>query len=234
MKSILVNTSHNITIKYELATVMHRALACFIDLLILLFYAIMIQTILPDTGLLYYLFMLLIPGFYHLFCEVLLNGQSLGKKALKIRVVTLTGKKPTMENYFLRWIFRIIEVLGSLGAIASISIASTDKNQRIGDLLAETTVVKVIPENIVSLDTLKGLASKEREIQYHGVTRYTDQDMLLVKELLNRLRRDPSAVNKDFGIELAQRISADLDVEIKGSKAKFLENVLIDYIFLTR
>ena len=95
-------------------------------------------------------------------------------------------------------------------------------------------MVKVIPENTVSLDTLKGLALKEREITYHGVTRYTDKDMLLVKELLQRLRRDRSAVNREFGLQLADRIATDLDVEISGSKAKFLEDVLIDYIFLTR
>ena len=234
MKTILVDTSHNISIRYELATVMHRAVACAIDLAVMGAYLILISMIIVDMQSSYYLFVLLIPGFYHLFCEVLFDGQSIGKKLMKIRVVTLEGRKPNIEDYFLRWIFRLIEVTMSLGILAAINISSTEKNQRIGDILAKTTVVKVVPENIVTLDTLKGLELKERNIQYPGITRYTDKDMLLVKETLERLKTDPNEANRKFGLELAGRIAEEIDVKIEGSKAKFLENALIDYIFLTR
>lgn len=234
MKTILVDTSHNISIRYELATVMHRAVACGIDLTVLLVYLIFISFLIPDMQTSYYLFVLLIPGFYHLFWEVFFDGQSLGKKLLKIRVVTLEGRKPSLEDYFLRWIFRLIEVTFSLGILAAINIASTDKNQRIGDILAKTTVVKVAPESTVSLDTLKKLEHKERKIQYPAVTRYSDQDMLLVKETLERLRSNPNEANKQIGLKLAAKIADEINVEVKGSKAKFLENALIDYIFLTR
>lgn len=234
MKTILVDTSHNISIRYELATVIHRAVACGIDLAIIAVYLILLAFIFPDMQTSYYIFGLLIPGFYHLFCEVLFDGQSIGKKLLKIRVVTLEGRKPSVEDYFLRWIFRLIEVTFSLGILAIINISSTDKNQRFGDILAKTTVVKVAPENTVSLDTLKQLEHKEREILYPAVTRYTDRDMLLVKETLERLRSNPNEANKQFGLELAARIADEINVKIEGSKAKFLENALIDYIFLTR
>lgn len=233
-KSILVNTAHNITIRYELASVMHRVAACVIDLVILILYIIIVGAIFGSYTVTFYIFVLLVPGFYHLLCEVFLDGQSIGKKTLKIRVVTLNGRKPSLEDYFLRWIFRSVEVTTSLGVLAAINISSTEKNQRIGDILAETTVVKIIPENVITLDTLKSLESKEREIIYPAVTKYSDSDMLLVKESLARLRMKPNDANKDFIINLAQRLSDDMDVKIEGSKAKFLENALIDYIFLTR
>jgi len=235
VKTILVNTSHNISIKYELAGVMHRALACGIDLLVLLFYFIVISTIAGTNSVLFYFLIVLVPGFYHLICEVFLDGQSLGKKLLKIRVVTLEGRKPSLEDYFLRWIFRSIEVLGSLGAIAAINIASTDKNQRIGDILAKTTVVKVIPENTVNLDVLRSFDEKEREITYPAVVRYSDKDMLLVKESLRRLQAKPNDENKKFVKELATRMMDELNVHKPvGGLKLFLETALVDYIFLTR
>jgi len=234
MKTILVNTSHNIAIKYELASVMHRSLACFVDLVIVIAYLIGIGNVFSEDNYLYYFFMLLIPGFYHLFCEVFFNGQSPGKKIMNIRVVKLNGKKPSIEDYFLRWIFRSIEVLGSLGALAAINISSTENNQRIGDLLAGTTVIKVIPENAVGLDTLKSLAEKKRDITYPKVTMYSDKDMLLVKEGLNRLKENPNEANKSFITQLAKRVREDLDVTYDTSHPVFLETILVDYIFLTR
>ncbi len=234
MKNILINTSHNISIKYELASVMHRAMACGLDLVILVVYFIIAANLVGFNTMVSYILVLFIPGFYHLFFEVFFDGQSPGKKLMKIRVVTLSGRKPTLEDYFLRWIFRSIEVTSSIGILAAINISSTEKNQRIGDILAETTVIKVLPENTVSLDTLKSLDDKERDILYPGIAQYSDTDMLLVKEALGRFRNQNNHANRKFIRQMAARISDDLDVKIEGSKVKFLENALIDYIFMTR
>ena len=214
---------------------MHRALACGIDLLILLTYIGIVASIAGYSSVLFYLLIILVPGFYHLIWEVLHNGQSPGKKMMKIRVVTLDGRKPSLEDYFLRWIFRSIEVAGSLGALAAINIASTDKHQRIGDILAKTTVVKVIPENTVSLDVLRSLDNKERDITYPAVVRYSDKDMLLVKESLRRLQTASNDETKKFVKQLATRMMEELNIsKPKGGIKNFLETALIDYIYLTR
>ena len=47
--------------------------------------------------------------FYSLAFEILLNGQTPGKVANKIRVVKLDGSKPTFGSYIIRWFLRLNE-----------------------------------------------------------------------------------------------------------------------------
>src|SRR5690606_6486216 len=82
------------------------------------------------------------PFFYHLLCEIFMNGQSIGKRQMKIRVVKLDGSSPGIGSYLLRWILRPIDISLFSGGIAILSIAITRHNQRLGDLAAGTTVVK--------------------------------------------------------------------------------------------
>ena len=114
-----------------------------IDILILLVYIIIVSIIAFSSLYLYYFLILIVTGFYHLAFEVLNNGQSPGKRIMNIKVVTLHGRTPKAQDYFLRWIFRLLEITGCLGVVAILYISSTEKNQRIGDLLAQTTVVKL-------------------------------------------------------------------------------------------
>ena len=44
--------------------------------------------------------------FYDFLCEIFLNGQSIGKKILKIKVVKIDGTQPGLGSYFLRWIYK--------------------------------------------------------------------------------------------------------------------------------
>jgi len=69
------------------------------------------------------------------------SGQTLGKKALGIKVVKETGKKLTYTDAFIRTILRIIDSLGAY-ILGLIVILVSQKKQRIGDLAAHTIVVK--------------------------------------------------------------------------------------------
>jgi len=48
--------------------------------------------------------------FYTLVLESLLQGQTIGKRALKIRVVKIDGYQATFSDYVVRWFFRIVDV----------------------------------------------------------------------------------------------------------------------------
>lgn len=68
-------------------------------------------------------------------------GQTLGKKLLKIKVVMANGQPCTLKGAILRNVGRIFDlILGYLLGI--IVIVLTKKRQRIGDLIAQTVVVK--------------------------------------------------------------------------------------------
>ena len=167
--------------------------------------------------------------------EILNNGQSLGKRILKIKVVTLHGRTPTPQDYFLRWIFRMLEITGCLGVIASLFVSSTEKNQRIGDMLAQTTVIKLRSDLLYNLNELVKMGDHDRKITYPKITMYTDTDMMLVKDVLSRNAKHKNDENKKIVSNIASRIANDLGVEINTKdQIEFLKTALYDYINLTR
>src|SRR5690606_17446043 len=46
---------------------------------------------------------------YSVVCEVLMHGQTVGKKLFNIRVISLTGGEPSLSQYLIRWMFRAFE-----------------------------------------------------------------------------------------------------------------------------
>lgn len=83
------------------------------------------------------IFSVFVAAIYFVFSDALPKGQTLGKKILNIAVIDKrTGKYCTLWQSFLRNIFTPM-----LGAIDAVFILSK-KRQRIGDMMANTIVVK--------------------------------------------------------------------------------------------
>ena len=79
--------------------------------------------------------------FYNPVCELFAKGQSLGKKAMKIRVVTIDGKSPSVSNCLLRWLLYPIDTFFT-GFLGVVFITFGKHRQRLGDLAAGTIVIK--------------------------------------------------------------------------------------------
>ena len=94
MSLIEVVTSHNIVVRFELASVLQRIIATFVDLFLLLCFTGLFAFVARDNELLYWLIAFPVWSFYHFFWEVFNKGQSPGKMLLRIRVVTLKGRTP--------------------------------------------------------------------------------------------------------------------------------------------
>ncbi|MCK4870741.1 MAG: RDD family protein [Gammaproteobacteria bacterium] len=69
-----------------------------------------------------------------------ITGKTLGKLIVKTRVVNKEGNKITWRQSFVRNIMRVIDGL-FFYLVAAIAIASSEKNQRLGDMLAKTVVI---------------------------------------------------------------------------------------------
>lgn len=76
--------------------------------------------------------------------EAFFNGQTLGKKALAIRVITTDGGPVRFRHAAVRSLIGFVElfVLPPGGLLAVVSALLTARSQRIGDLVAETVVVR--------------------------------------------------------------------------------------------
>lgn len=234
MDSLEITTSHNIVVKVELASTLARILSTVIDLFFVGFITSIIMAVSLGSELVFYLsslfFML-----YHLIMEYFNNGQSLGKRLLRLRVISLTGERPTFNELVMRWMFRLVDVTFSIGMLGSIFISSSKKNQRLGDILANTTVVKVQNENLIPLEAIKNIVDKEYEVSYPQVTMYNDSDMLLVKESISRYLLNKSDANKAMILDLKRKITRDLKIKKPDTNSiQFLRTILNDYIVLTR
>ncbi len=240
MKNIEITTTQNVTIQYNLAGPMERILAFVIDAVVLTIGFFLLQlvfTIFAASGadLLSYIISFPIIILYSLFFEQWNNGQSLGKKVMKIRVIRLDGEIVRFQDSMMRWMFRLLDIYGSLGGVAILSIISSQYSQRLGDLLANTVVVNLGTSDRLTLDKLLQLhETKDHKITYPQVANMPEEAMLLVKETLTRwIRQDNEAHNEAFGL-LVKKMEKELRVKAGQDHELFLRTLLKDYIILTR
>lgn len=243
MKTIEIVTAQKVDISYPLAGLMQRILAYFIDsiaigiiyyiLVLLLIWIVPNNYAFQDT----YVYIILMPIilFYHLLFEYFWNGQSLGKKALGIRVIKASGERPEFVDYFMRWMIRIIDISASFGLVAIVSILASDKRQRLGDLVSNMAVIQVqSARNYTLSDVMNIMKLKQYQITYPEAKMFNEEQMLLVKEALERNAK----FNNDAHILALKKLAKKMSEAMGGPPPKqtkqFLKVLLRDYIYLTR
>jgi len=242
MATVRVHTTQNVTLEYEVGSLGNRIVAAILDNIILFAYAAAMFGLavwLSGNRFGHSMVTIWVLGlligipyvFYNLACEVLLNGQSLGKKAMNLRVVRLDGTAPRLGDYFLRWLLRIVDTsLPGLGPLVGIIvIAAGGKGQRLGDMAAGTTVISLKPRS----GSLQQLATPLMPEGYQPVfpqaADLTDHDAALLRQLLNRSLQHDNYVLLN---ETANKIKNLLHVESNLSDEVFLRTVLRDHTYL--
>lgn len=174
--------------------------------------------------------------FYSILCEYLFKGQTVGKMAMGIRVVKLNGENATLNDYAMRWAFNLIDFWFSAGAIAALFISTTEKGQRLGDILAQTAVIRNNPEQIYTIRDILNIKDRSKhDPTYMGVTKFTDEDMILIKNAITRVKKYPNEPHKQLVRDLAAKAAEELQLEeVPKKKLTFLKTLLQDYIVLTR
>jgi uncharacterized RDD family membrane protein YckC len=72
-------------------------------------------------------------------------GQTVGKMVMDIVVVTEDGDPITYRDSAIRTLLRIVDALPFFYIVGLVAIFVTDRKQRVGDLVADTIVVKAKP-----------------------------------------------------------------------------------------
>jgi uncharacterized RDD family membrane protein YckC len=78
---------------------------------------------------------------YHIYCEVRLSGQSLGKRLTRLRVVDARGLPVGLRQSLVRNVVRALDMV-PLGGIGMASCLLDPHRRRLGDLAADTLVVE--------------------------------------------------------------------------------------------
>ncbi len=192
---IHIQTTQNVKLHYEISSIGDRLLAYLIDLIIIIGITLILLFLWDntisfngETNAVTGIVVCLIPAaFYHLLLEVFNNGQSVGKRLLKIKVIRMDGTEPTLGNYVIRWITRIFEMTGIFG-LSLIVILINGKGRRLGDLAAGTTVAKV--KKRVSLeDTILAFDTENYTPVYPHSQSLTSKDVEIIKEAIRYYSR---------------------------------------------
>ncbi len=186
METFNLSTSQNVTLEFKIASVADRILAYILDIIILGITSLIFSLVISLTafGFSEWMLLLFLPViFYHLLFEIFFNGQSLGKMIMGIRVVKTDGSQLTIGSCFIRWIFQLIDILLLGGAVAILVIIVNGKGQRLGDLAASTTVLKINKQGKLE-NTIWTEIEETYEIKFPQVQLLGDKDIQVVREVL--------------------------------------------------
>ncbi len=242
METVKVNTSQHVEIDYPVAGVGERIAAYLIDFgLFISIYFLAILTfgvsgLAKNFGNTFMIVLVIIYAtcyvFYDLFCEVLFNGQSVGKKILKIKVISLDGAQPSIGQYFIRWIFRIVDLTLSANTLGFITIVVSEKKQRIGDIVAGTTIIKTVAATKLAHIAFQTVADEDYTPTFSNVGLLSDRDVELIHEVV---RTYYITNNTELIYQMANKVCTVLGVSIPSelNEMQFLKVVSTDYIQLT-
>ena len=147
---LVVPTPERVAFDYPVAGPGSRFLAQLIDGLILfgllLILSIVAGTLARASGQLALLFaivsiFLLVWG-YFLVSEAVWSGQTVGKRALRLRVVGDHGEPITLTQAIVRNLVRIVDFLPLFYGVGLIALFANGRGKRLGDLAAGTLVVR--------------------------------------------------------------------------------------------
>lgn len=239
METVKVNTSQHVDIDYPVAGLGERIAARLIDLAFFfgLYICFLIIGFTFGNGRNEFIFlpMLILLGggyvFYNLICEVFMSGQCIGKRVMKIKVISLDGGQPTLGQYFIRWIFRIADFVLTLQVGGLLFIVFTENKQRIGDLVAGTTLIKTIPrtkfEHIAFHPVEEGYVPVF--LQVHQLS---DRDVELIHEVIAAFY---STANFELVHVMSVKVAGIISVNPPRyeNELDFLNTVIKDYNYVT-
>jgi uncharacterized RDD family membrane protein YckC len=172
-----------------------------------------------------------LPAFlYYVMLETFMNGKTIGKSLMHIRVVKLDGSNPGFSSYFIRWILRIIDVVLTSGGLAVLTILIRGNGQRIGDIAAGTTVISE-KKKISLKDTLLRDLPEDYAPKYAQVTVFKDREMQTIKELYDRAKRNG---DHQIIVSLSNRIKEVAQITTDAKPIDFVEKIIKDYNYYTQ
>ncbi|MFS4467676.1 RDD family protein [Maribacter sp. 2210JD10-5] len=236
MEQFQIETAQNISIDQNTAHLGDRMLAYIIDsLVIVIYYVLMIWLLLAldvEPGDQWAIYMVVgLPAFlYYVLLETFMDGKTIGKNLMQLRVVKIDGTKPNFASYFVRWILRILDVSLSSGGVAVLTILIRGKGQRVGDIAAGTTVISE-KKRVFLKDTLLRELPDDYSPVFPQVTVFKDREMQTIKDLYDGAKRNG---NHNVILSLSDRIQKVMDISTDLQPIDFVDIVIKDYNYYTQ
>ena len=257
MGIIQIGTAFNIDLEFEIAEFHKRLLAYIIDFVLLIIFLFSMKYVLYNEFVFNWdesvgmdILIISLPMLlYALLTELWFNGQTLGKKIMAIRVISLEGGEPTLGQFILRWVTRFFEwpfffgyiafstanvmvyifVTCMLGIAVVIIISVTNKNQRLGDMIAGTVVVNTKSALTLADTVFMQIDKTDYKVMFPQVMRLSDRDINTIKGVLIQAGKRN---NYDMCHRVSIKIKEVLQIQSDMHVDQFLEKLLADYNYL--
>jgi uncharacterized RDD family membrane protein YckC len=261
MPLIQIATPFNIDLEFEIAEIYKRLFAYLIDFSLLLMFFVSMKYfyyggfdtvksgILQKNMGLDIITISMPMLLYSLVAEVMMHGQTIGKKLMSIRVISLGSGEPALSQYLTRWMFKGFEwpfffgytiltgeslfsyifITGFLGVVVVIIIAVSKKNQRLGDIAANTVVVNTQSPFSVNDTVFMDIKDENYVVKFPEVLRLSDRDINTVKNVMNLFYKEN---NTETCIRVALKVQEVLQINTEMYADQFLEKLLEDYYYL--
>ncbi|MEH6535544.1 MAG: RDD family protein [Psychroserpens sp.] len=245
MIELQINTTQNVNINFTAASVGERILAYIIDWVIKIAYIVVAFQIVFNlfewdkaidemdgwSQRAIYMSFLLPVMFYSLVFESLLEGQTIGKRIMKIKVVKIDGYQAGIAEYIMRWFLRIVDLNMMSGIVALIVIVTSKKSQRLGDMTAGTSVI-TLRNNVNINHTILEELEDSYIPTYPNVIKLSDNDARIIKETYVRAKasRDYETLTK-----LRKKIIEVVEIkDFNDTDIQFIDTILKDYNYYTQ
>ena len=237
MSELQINTTQNVKINFTSSGVGERLLAFIIDNVIKIGYLYLVAYLFgafdnmdqwSQIGLNTLLSFPVM--FYTLVLESIMDGQTIGKRLLKIRVVKIDGYQATLSDYVVRWFFRIVDIY--LFGLGFFVMVFSKKTQRLGDLAAGTAVILLKDKANISQTILEDLRQDYKPF-YPTVIKLSDNDARIIKDTFVTAKE-----NRDYKtlIKLREKIIEVAQItNVKHNRdVDFIDTILKDYNYYTQ
>ena len=234
MNEVRIETAQNVVVRHEVAGIGHRIAAYLLDGVILAAWIFVWAMLLifthpgEDVAIIVAVTIIGIPyAFYHLVSELVMDGSSIGKRVMKIKVARMDGGQPRIGQYILRWLLRPIDGIYGLGLVVMLI---NGRGQRLGDLAAGTTVIS-LKQRVELHQTLMTQVPPEHQVSFPEVVRLTDAQAAMIKEVIQTMY---TGNRWQLVEEMAEKVRRAIGNNGDGLKStEFLRVVLKDYVYLT-
>lgn len=234
MAAIKIPTAFNIDLEFEAADISQRFVAWLIDLAIRIAWLILIWVVAASPSLsgtagnVFSFWAISLPlSLYFLIFELAMRGQTPGKRAMNLKVVSMLGNPPSYSQHMIRWVFRILESpIFFWGIVPIIAIARSKYNQRLGDVVAGTIVVNTKTKSTLSDTIFREVSQTDYQPHFPQILRLSDKDLNKVKELMDRALKSG---NLELAAKVSYRVRDVLKIETEMDHMQFLETLLVDY-----
>jgi uncharacterized RDD family membrane protein YckC len=244
MSQLTITTTQNVNINFTASNTGERVLAYLIDMAIFLAYYFFINLLFSFTGIenllvaqdpwtqrAIYSMVYLPIMLYSLICETFMEGQSFGKKVMKLKVIKMDGYQAGFGDYLIRWIFRVVETVGIFGIVGLIVMMVNKDSRRLGDLAAGTAVISLKSNINISHTILRELESNYVPT-YPQVIKLTDNDVRIIKETYDASYRIADFATMD---KLQTKIEQVMGItSVNNNSLGFVDTILKDYNYYTQ